>query len=80
MWHNGRFIARVDAALPQYTLAFEYESYQGHTGKSALVRDNRRRNQLLAVGWPTIGVTAADLRSGGELVCTQILAIIRRAS
>jgi hypothetical protein len=31
VWHNGRFIARVDAALPQYTLAFEYESYQWHT-------------------------------------------------
>jgi len=78
--HNGRFIARVDAALPQWKLAFEYESYLWHTGKSALVRDNRRRNQLLAVGWPTIGVTAADLRSGGSLVCNQILAVIRRAS
>jgi hypothetical protein len=78
--HNGRFIARVDAALPQFKIAFEYESYLWHTGKTALVRDNRRRNELLAVGWPTIGVTAADLRSGGELVCTQILAVIRRAS
>jgi hypothetical protein len=44
------------------------------------VRDNRRRNQLLAIGWPTIGVTAADLRSGCELVCNQIRAVIRRAS
>jgi predicted transcriptional regulator of viral defense system len=78
--HNGLSIARVDAALPQYKLAFEYESYQWHTGKSALVRDNRRRNQLLAIGWPTIGVTAADLRSGGELVCSQIFAVIRRVS
>jgi predicted transcriptional regulator of viral defense system len=78
--HNGRFIARVDAALPQFPIAFEYESYQWHTGKSALVRDNRRRNALLAVGWPTIGVTAADLRSGGELLCSQIFDMIRRAS
>jgi len=78
--HNGRFIARVDAALPEFKIAFEYESYLWHTGKTALVRDTRRRNKLLAVGWPTIGVTAADLRSGGELVCSQIFAVIRRAS
>jgi predicted transcriptional regulator of viral defense system len=78
--HRGRFIARVDAALPQFKIAFEYESYLWHTGKTAIVRDNRRRNTLLAIGWPTIGVTAADLRSGGELVCTQILAVISRAA
>jgi len=78
--HNGLFIARVDAALPQYKLAFEYESFEWHTGKAALIRDTSRRNQLLAIGWPTIGVTAADLRSGGLVVCRQILDVIRRAS
>ena len=78
--HNGLFIARVDAALPQYRLAFEYESYEWHTGRAALIRDTSRRNRLLAIGWPTIGVTAADLRSGGLVVCRQILEVIRRAS
>ena len=78
--HNGRFIARVDAALPQHQISFEYQSYQWHTGKAALVRDTRRRNSLLAIGWLEIGVTAADLRSGGLIVCRQILEVIRRVS
>jgi len=78
--HNGLFIARVDAALPQYKLAFEYESFEWHTGRAALIRDTNRRNRLLAIGWPTIGVTGADLRSGGSAVCHQILEVIRRAS
>ena len=78
--HHGRFIARVDAALPQWKIAFEYESFQWHTGKAALIRDTRRRNSLLAIGWLPIGVTAADLRSGGSIVCGQILDVIRRVS
>jgi hypothetical protein len=49
--HNGRFVARVDAALPQQRISFEYQSYQWHTRKAALVRDTRRRNSLLAIGW-----------------------------
>jgi hypothetical protein len=78
--HNGRFVARVDAALPEQRISFEYQSYQWHTGKAALVRDTRRRNALLAIGWLEIGVTAADLRSGGLVVCRQILQVIRRVS
>jgi hypothetical protein len=79
VWHNGLFVARVDAALPQWKLAFEYESYQWHTGKRALVRDNQRRRKLRAIQWTTIGVTYEDLRSGGADLCADVLAIIRTA-
>ncbi len=75
--HNGRKFARVDAALPQYKIAFEYESYQWHTGKRAIERDNRRRRKLMAIQWSTIGVTYADLRSGGAEMCAEIFEIIR---
>ena len=78
--HNGRFIARVDAALPQYKISFEYQSYQWHMGKRAIERDNRRRRKLQAVQWTEIGVTGADLRSGGAEMCAEIFEIIRNAS
>jgi predicted transcriptional regulator of viral defense system len=77
--HNGREFARVDAALPQYKIAFEYESYQWHTGKRALVRDNRRRRKLMTIQWSTVGVTYEDLRSGGAEMCAEIFEIIRNA-
>jgi predicted transcriptional regulator of viral defense system len=77
--HNGREIARVDAALPQFRIAFEYESYQWHTGKRAIVRDNRRRRRLMTIQWSTVGVTYEDLRSGGAEMCAEIFQIIRNA-
>jgi hypothetical protein len=78
--HDGRFIARVDAALPELRIAFEYESYQWHTSKNALDRDTARRRKLMAVNWWPIGVTSADLRSGGAVMCDQIFQIIRNAA
>ena len=77
---NGRFVARVDAALPQWKIAFEYESYQWHTSKAALDRDTARRRKLMAIQWWPIGVTGADLRSGGAVLCDQIFRIIRNAA
>jgi hypothetical protein len=78
--HHGRFIARVDAALPELRIAFEYESYQWHTSKEALDRDTARRRKLMAINWRPIGVTSADLRSGGLAMCQQIFQIIRNAA
>ena len=44
---HGQFVARVDLAYPDRTIAIEYDSYQEHVGKAALVRDSRRRNALV---------------------------------
>jgi hypothetical protein len=74
--HKGRFIARVDGALPQWKIAFEYESFQEHTGTKALVRDSFRRNALISVDWVPIAVTWPDLLSGGHVVCAQVLETI----
>lgn len=64
--HAGRFIARVDAAYPEHRIAIEYDSYEHHTGKQAIVRDNDRRNALREVGWRTVVFTAQDIaRDGG---------------
>jgi hypothetical protein len=42
----------------------EYDSYQHHVGKAALVRDSRRRNALMAIGWIVLAATAEDVRYG----------------
>jgi very-short-patch-repair endonuclease len=67
--HDGRFVARADAAYPDLRIAIEFDSYEHHTGKLALVRDTDRRNELMRLGWQTVTFTAADLRrDGGEAI------------
>lgn len=62
---GGRFVARVDAAYPQYRIAMEYDSDQEHSDPAELARDNSRRNRLLAEGWSVISARSDDLRTGG---------------
>ncbi len=42
----------------------EYDSYQYHVGNQAHVRDNRRRNAIVGVGWLPLVATAEDVRYG----------------
>ena len=78
--HQGRFVARVDAAYPDLRIALEYESFEWHTGKAALIRDSARRNAMVGAGWLPISVTWEDLRSGGHQVCTEIIRARHRAA
>ena len=50
---DGRFVARVDGAIPQLRLAFEANSRQFHTGPRPEAFDQRRDNLLAAQGWET---------------------------
>jgi hypothetical protein len=70
----GRFIARVDAAYPQWHIAIEYDSYKHHTGQKAIDRDNDRRNKVIAAGWLPVSVTAAELQLGGRALFAAIRA------
>jgi hypothetical protein len=71
----GNLVARPDFAYPDLKIAIEYESFQEHTGKLALVRDSARRNAVVALGWAPIAATAVDLRRGGN----QLADALRRA-
>lgn len=75
---NGRFVARVDLAYPDVRLAIEYDSYQEHTGKLALVRDSSRRNRLTAVGWTTLTATHADVQNQAFVLGRQVRSLRRR--
>ena len=72
---TGNFVARPDFAYPDLKIAIEYESFQEHTGKVALVRDSARRNAVVALGWAPIAATAVDLKHGGN----QLADALRRA-
>jgi very-short-patch-repair endonuclease len=60
----GNFVARPDLVYKDLRIAMEYDSYQHHVGKAALVRDSRRRNAITAIGWLTLVATAEDVRYG----------------
>jgi hypothetical protein len=70
----GQFVARVDLAYPEQRIAIEYDSFEHHTGKVALVRDSARRNALTAAGWTVMSATATDVRGG----CRQLARDVRR--
>ena len=72
---GGNVVARPDFAYPDLKIAIEYDSFQEHTGKVALVRDSARRNAVVALGWAPIAATANDLRRGGH----QLADALRRA-
>jgi hypothetical protein len=77
--HHGRFVARVDAAYPELRIALEYDSYEHHTGKLALVRDNDRRNHLTRIDWRTVTFTAADIFGDGGQAIEALRAARRQA-
>jgi hypothetical protein len=72
------FIGTVDAAYPDAKIALEYESYEHHISREALIRDSARRNQLIELGWTVITVTAVDLQTGGRDLCRAIRACLER--
>jgi hypothetical protein len=76
---SGRFVARVDAAYPQWRALIEYDSIQEHSDEWALARDSGRRNRLLALGYTPLSARHRDLSTGGGELCSAIRACRRRA-
>ena len=64
---DGRFVARVDLALPDLRIAIEYDG-AWHGDPSQLARDRQRLNRLTAAGWTVLFVTAAEMRDHAALV------------
>ena len=76
---HGRFVPRVDLAYPEEKVAIEYDSYEHHTGRDALVRDSARRNRIMAAGWQLFVATAPDLATGATTLCAAIADARRHA-
>ncbi|MFZ4719525.1 MAG: hypothetical protein ACOYMR_08865, partial [Ilumatobacteraceae bacterium] len=59
---DGRFVARVDFAIPELRLAIEAHSRQFHDSPEAIEKDEARHERLIAADWRTQYVTSAEMR------------------
>lgn len=71
--HLGRFVARVDLAVPEQQVAIEYDG-AWHALREQLEVDRRRVTALREAGWVVVHVTASMLRDPVEVV-----RVVRRA-
>jgi len=73
--HGGVFVARVDAAYPQWHIAVEYQSDEYHSARRASERDNDRRLRIIAAGWFPVEATLPDVRNGGARLSAAMRAV-----
>jgi very-short-patch-repair endonuclease len=76
---QGRFVARVDFAIPARLIAIEAHSRQFHFGQDAVSRDEIREHRLKALGWEVLYIGAKSM-SAPVVVREHVLAIIGRRS
>jgi hypothetical protein len=69
---HGAFVARVDAALPEWRIAIEYDSKQEHSDEFQIARDGRRRNRIIAAGYAPLVARHGDLLTGGRELYDEI--------
>lgn len=60
---SGRASFRCDLCWPEAKLDVEYQSRESHEGEVSRIRDSRRANALVSMGWTVIGVTNDELDS-----------------
>ncbi|MGH9282482.1 MAG: type IV toxin-antitoxin system AbiEi family antitoxin domain-containing protein [Acidimicrobiales bacterium] len=63
---NGRFVAKVDLAIPAWKVALEYDGQEYH-GPRQKQADTARQARIEAVGWVVVRVTKYDLRRPSRL-------------
>ncbi len=79
VYHDaGRFVARVDGAMPQLRLAFEAHSRRFHTGPVAEAFDQRRDNLLAVQGWETCYLGWMDTTSSAATTLRMVERIVAR--
>jgi hypothetical protein len=76
---RGKFVARVDAAFPQWRVAIEYDSKQEHSDEFQIARDAHRRNDIIAAGFSPLTARHDDLKRGGHELVDRLITIARRA-
>jgi hypothetical protein len=69
---SGAFVARVDAAYPQWRIAIEYQSDAHHGSRTDRYRDNERRLRVIAAGWFPVEALLPDVRNGGSRLCAAL--------
>jgi hypothetical protein len=75
----GRWVARVDAGIPDYKAVLEYQSKEFH-GPRRKPLDEERRTQVEALGWTVVWVESADLRLGATRLRNVLAALAKSRS
>ncbi len=75
---DGEFIAQVDLAYPEHSLAIELDSVRWHHNLHNFAHDRQRRNRLLLVGWDVLNFTWDDYSHRPDQLCAAVTAALRR--
>lgn len=67
----GKTYFRCDLCWPEAKLDVEYQSKEMHAGEDNRIKDTRRTNALMAMGWTVVWITNAELDS---FVATEAIA------
>lgn len=76
---QGRFVARLDLAWPQFKVAVEYDGLW-HDDPEQFHRDRQRLNRLLGGDWIVLHVTAKRLRDDFDGFLAEVRAALRARS
>ena len=80
VFHEGRFVGRVDLAWPQWGIAVEYDGLWHVGNRPQMGRDRDRLNGFFRAKWHVIHVTADSMRDNFDSLVAEIWATIRERS
>lgn len=72
IYEDDRFVARPDAAYPEFRIAIEAQSVTFHSGREAWERDLRRQTKLAAAGWLVLYFTYRQMTQEPDFVINEI--------
>jgi very-short-patch-repair endonuclease len=75
---GGRWVARVDFALPGIRLAIEADGYDTHARRRGFERDREKAVLLQLAGWQLLSFTATQIRHQPEWVVSTVLERVRQ--
>jgi hypothetical protein len=76
---GDRFVARVDFAYPEARVAIEADGFRYHDGRDTFDAERSRGNELQAMGWSVLRVTAKHLEMDPEGVAEWVRRALERA-
>jgi very-short-patch-repair endonuclease len=68
---------RIDLAIPEFKLAFEFDGYTYHSDKIAFNRDRERDRSLTESGWTVMRFHGDEIRNDAVKIAKQINSIMR---
>jgi len=75
---GGKFVARVDFALPGIRLAIEADGYDTHARRPGFERDREKAALLQLADWGLLSFTATQIRQRPDWVVSTVLERVRQ--